>query len=265
MRAATRVRVADGVSLIDTAADGAAEGPAVLLLHGIGGNARSCGPLAEALAGHGHRVLAWDAPGYGESAEPLEPVDYPARVVQVLDELGLAQVDLFGTSWGGVIATEVAARWPERVRSLLLADSTRGSATDPGKAAAMRARPAQLAELGAEQFAADRSPRLVAPDCDPAVSAAVRDEMARVRVPGYRAAAEFMAGTDTSDLLPRLTVPTLVLVGEHDEVTGVPEARLLAERIPGARFALIRDAGHAALVERPAEVAAALVDFWALL
>jgi len=55
MRAATRVRVADGVSLIDTAADGAAEGPAVLLLHGIGGNARSCGPLAEALAGHGRR------------------------------------------------------------------------------------------------------------------------------------------------------------------------------------------------------------------
>jgi pimeloyl-ACP methyl ester carboxylesterase len=71
-----------------------------------------------------------------------------------------------------------------------------------------------------------------------------------------------MAATDTAGLLPRLRQPTLVLVGEHDQVTGVPESRLLADRIPGARFHLVPGAGHAAVTERPADVAAAMLDFW---
>lgn len=257
MTVSVRIRVADGVSLTD-----AGQGPAVLLLHGIGGSARSCAPLAGRLAASGRRALAWDAPGYGESTDPIGAVDHPARVVDVIDQLGLDRVDLFGTSWGGVIGTVVAARWPERVRSLVLADSTRGSATEPGRAAAMRARPGELVELGPERFAAARAVRLVAPGCDPAVVEAVRVEMARVRVPGYRAAADFMASSDTAELLPKVTAPTLVLVGEHDRVTGIAESRLLAELIPGARFALIPGAGHAALTERPAEVAAAMLDFW---
>jgi pimeloyl-ACP methyl ester carboxylesterase len=189
-------------------------------------------------------------------------VDYPARVVQVLDDLAVAQVDLVGTSWGGVIATTVAARYPERVRTLVLADSTRGSGTSAERAAAMRARVPELAELGAPRFAAARAGRLVAPGCDPVIAQAVREEMARVRLPGYRGAAEFMAATDTAGLLPGLRQPTLVLVGEHDQVTGVPESRLLADLIPGARFHLVPDAGHAAVSERPADVAAAMLDFW---
>lgn len=258
MPLAERIRVAGGICLTAVG-----DGSPVLLLHGIGGNARSCAALADQLARHGRRALAWDAPGYGASADPSDPPDHPALVVQVLDELGLDQVDLFGTSWGGVIGTVVAARWPGRVRSLVLADSTRGSASSPHRAAAMRARPGELTAQGAERFAAARAGKLVAPSCDPEIAEAVRAEMARVRLPGYRAAAEFMAATDTAALLPQLTVPTLVLVGEHDEVTGVQESRLLAERIPGARFVLIPGAGHAALTERPAEVGAALLDFWA--
>ncbi len=234
----------------------------MLLLHGIGGSARSCAAAGSVLARHGRRALSWDAPGYGESADPRGGVDLPARVVHVLDDLGLDRVDLFGTSWGGVIATQVAVRWPERVRTLVLADSTRGSGTNPEKAAAMRARVAELAQIGAERFAAGRAPKLVAPDCDPAIAEAVRADMARVRVPGYRMAAEFMAATDTADLLPRVSRPTLVLVGEHDTVTGVPESELLARTIPGARLHLVRGAGHTAVTEHPAEVAEAMLDFW---
>jgi pimeloyl-ACP methyl ester carboxylesterase len=87
--------------------------------------------------------------------------------------------------------------------------------------------------------------------------------MAQVRLPGYRAAAEFMAATDTAARLPAISVPTLVLVGEHDVVTGVDESRLLADRIPGARLVVVPGAGHAALTERPAAVAGAVLDFWA--
>lgn len=256
MTAPARTRLAGGLAVTEVG-----EGRPVLLLHGIGGSAASCAGVAGLLAAAGARAIAWDAPGYGESADP-DDVDLPARVVALLDELGLDRVDLFGTSWGGVIATVVAARHPERVRTLVLADSTRGSGASPEKAAAMRARVADLAEHGPRAFAAARAPRLVAPGCDPEVAAAVHAEMARVRLPGYRGAAEFMAATDTEALLPTIAVPTLVLVGEHDVVTGVEESRLLADRIPGARFVVVPGAGHAALTEKPAEVAAAVLGFW---
>lgn len=258
MSLASRVRAADGISLSDEGV-----GRPVLLLHGIGGNARSCAAAASVLAATGMRALAWDAPGYGESADPPDHEDLPSRVLRVLDDLALDRVDLFGTSWGGVIATQVAARRPDRVRTLVLADSTRGSAISPERAAAMRARVEELADQGAERFAAARAPRLVAAGCDPATAEAVQAEMARVRLPGYRLAAEFMATTDTAELLPRIDRPTLVLVGEHDQVTGVPESELLARSIPGARLVVIPGAGHSAVTERPTEVAAALLDFWA--
>ena len=234
----------------------------VVLLHGIGGNAASCADVGRQLAERGARALAWDAPGYGRSRDPFGDVDHVDRLAGAVSALRLGPVDLVGTSWGGVIATCLAHRRPGVVRSLVLADSTRGSATDPAKAAAMRTRVTELERLGAEQFAARRAGRLVSLHAGDAMVVRVRQQMARVRVPGYRAAAEFMASTDTSHLLPRITVPTLVVVGEDDVVTGVPESRLLADRIPGARLSILPRAGHAAITERPDEFTAEVTSFW---
>ena len=57
-------------------------------------------------------------------------------------------------------------------------------------------------------------------------------------------------------------MPTLVVVGEDDVVTGVPESRLLADRIPGARLSILPRAGHAAITERPDEFTAEVTSFW---
>ena len=257
----SRLRTPDGTSFTEHLPDHPPT-RTVVLLHGIGGSAASCADVAERLAAHGARALAWDAPGYGRSRDPFGDVDLVDRLAGSVSALRLGAVDLIGTSWGGVIATCLAYRRPGTVRSLVLADSTRGSATDPSKAAAMRTRVAELERLGSEQFAARRAGRLVSPHADDAVVVRVRQQMARVRVPGYRAAAEFMAITDTGSLLPRISAPTLVVVGEDDVVTGVPESRLLAERIPGAGLTILPRAGHAAITERPGEFADAVTDFW---
>ncbi|WP_346008075.1 alpha/beta hydrolase [Janibacter terrae] len=251
----------DGTSLVEHRPEGTPTRTAVLL-HGIGGNAASLGELGDRLADQGVLAIAWDAPGYGRSRDPRGPVDLVDRLAGVITARRLGRVDLVGTSWGGVIATVLAHRRPELVRSLVLADSTRGSATDDDKARAMRARVAELESLGAEEFAARRAGRLVSPHADDDVAVQVRQQMARVRVPGYRVAAEFMAGADTGPLLRGITAPTLVVVGEDDVVTGVPESRLLADRIPGAQLGIIPLAGHAAVTERPAAVADAILDFW---
>lgn len=230
------------------------DGPPVLLLHGIGSSAASFSAQMPALAAR-YRAIAWDAPGYGESADPPAPpgldgyADVAARVV---DELGAAPAHVVGVSWGGVIAVRLALRHPDHVRSLVIADSTRGSGLHRDKAAAMRRRGDELATSGAGSFAAARAARLLSPGAPADLVARVTDTMASaIRNPGYGWAAHAMADTDHTDVLADLRVPALVLVGEHDHVTTVDESRAIARRIPGARLEVVPGAGHLANQEQP--------------
>lgn len=231
----------------------------LLCLHGIG----SCAdaflhqrPLAERC---GRRIVAWDAPGYRRSADPEgEPgidgwADAAAELIERL-VAGAAdrRADVLGVSWGGVTATRLALRHPQLVRTLILADSSVGSGTDPQRASAMRARATDLADLGTETFARDRAPKLVAAaapdDLVADVAALMRDS---VRMPPYRWAANSMAEADHRSDLASIACPTLVVVGEEDTVTGPAAARELADGIAGARLVTIPAAGHLANQERP--------------
>lgn len=233
-----------------------------VLLHGIGGAASSCAPLAARLAAAGLTCWCPDAPGYGRSQDPhagIDPVDEIADVVRAVSPD--RPVVLLGTSWGGVIAMALALRHPDLVTALVVVDSTRGSGTSSSKAAAMRSRVTDLADRGPAAVAAERAGALTAPDADPSVTAEVRRTMSAVRLPGFAVAAEFMATTDLDADLSSIAAPTLVLVGEHDTITGVDESRLLAERIPRAGFRIVPDAGHVAIQEHPGAVADHVLDF----
>ncbi|MBN9129784.1 MAG: alpha/beta hydrolase [Paenarthrobacter ureafaciens] len=254
---AERRKSVHGVSLVVRG-----EGIPVFLMHGIGGAASTCGALAQLLSAHGFQTFCWDAPGYGESAAPTDGLDHPSLVLDILATLGVGPAHLFGTSWGGVIATTVAARAPEAVRSIVLADSTRGSGTTDDTAQRMLARVPELAAVGPESIAARRASKLVSPSAPAWVAEAVRADMAAVRLSGFASAATMMAQCDTTDLLPGLRVPALVLAGQDDVITGVPESRILADNIPGAELCIIPNAGHAAVQEKPLEMSAAILAFW---
>ncbi|QRY62204.1 alpha/beta fold hydrolase [Gordonia sp. PDNC005] len=229
-------------------------GPSVVLLHGIGGSSRSFDPQVAELA-ENHRLLAWDAPGYGRSADvanPLSMDDYADRVASLIeDRCGEQGAHVLGMSWGGVIATRLALRRPDLVRSLILGSSTVGSGATPESAGSMLARAADVeADLAA--FVADRARRLLASDADGTTVAAVAEEMAAaIRPAGYRSAAEAMAATDHTDRLPEVDVPTLVVAGDCDEVTGHAASQVLAGGIPGAVYVTLRGAGHLANRDRP--------------
>lgn len=238
------------------------DGSPVLLLHGIGGASASFAAQLPGLARH-HRAFAWDAPGYGASADPeCYPgmSGYADSVVGVLDGLGLDSAHLVGVSWGGVIATRVALLHPDRVRSIVLADSTRGAGASPESADRMRARATERARLSATEFARRRGPRLTAPGAAPAVVEQVVSIMSELRLPGYAAAVAAMAETDHADALQHVSVPALVVVGADDAVTGVDESRALAAGIPGARLRII-PGGHAANQEHPEAFNDAVRDF----
>ncbi|MBA3311380.1 MAG: alpha/beta fold hydrolase [Nocardioidaceae bacterium] len=247
---------------------GPAGAPALVLLHGIGSDGGSFRAQLEEFGGD-WRVLAPDAIGYGHSVDPDRPpgIDgYADSVAVLLDAVGITEAALVGVSWGGVIATRFALRYPDRVTALVLADSTRGSGTDPQRAAAMRRRGGELARDGAVAYARRRAPRLLSERAPAALVERVAATMAEaIRLPGYAHAAESMAATDHTAQLAGLTMPTLVLVGADDVVCPPVESQTIAELVPGARLQIIPGAGHHANQERPEPFNAAIGRFLASL
>lgn len=239
-------------------------GPAVLCLHGIGSSSTAFLPQVDELAGE-MRFLAWDAPGYAGSADPQAPLDldaYADAAADVIRDRVDGPAHVLGISWGGVIAIRLALRHPDLVRSLIIADSSRGSGQSDEQAAAMRDRAAELERVGVAEFAASRGPRLVTPEA-PAelverVVATMRDG---VRLPGYGYAAESMAATDLTAELGDVHTPTLVLCGDGDTVTGFPESQAIAGGIPDAVFVTVHGAGHLANQEAPEAFNAWLTAF----
>ena len=248
--------------------------PPLLLLHGLLVTSHSFVRLIPELAGD-RRVLAPDLPGCGDSDRP-PPVlcaDYSPRwqaaaLLELLDRLGLAQVDLVGHSWGGAIAVCLADAAPARVRRLALIDPTLFAMPVP-----FEGRLALLPRLGPYMFQnmyrrnelrrylgrAFSSEKLV----DEADVDLYWDRLARS---GGREAAHAMLmqllGADTmAAMLPRmraLTAPTLVVWGDRDGIVPREHADRVAAAIPGAALRWIEGCGHSPPEEQPEALAALL-------
>ena len=243
--------------------------PLLLCLHGIGSCADAFIPQIPLGPRTGRRVAAWDAPGYRHSPDPpIEPgLDgWADSAGALIDELapgpGGGRADVLGVSWGGVTATRLALRHPDKVRSLILADSSVGTGTSPEAAEAMRGRAAALTEAGAETFARERAPLLVNAAATPElIDSVARLMVDSIRMPPYQWACNSMAEADHRPSLPTIETPTLVIVGEEDRITGPRAAQALADGIPGARLVTIEAAGHLANQERPEPFNDAVADF----
>ncbi|UYG07847.1 alpha/beta fold hydrolase [Halomonas sp. M4R1S46] len=241
------------------------EGPAIVLLHGISSGAASWAPLAPYLAGY--HLLAWDAPGYGDS-QPLaaaEPTaaDYAARLDAWLDALGIERCVLVGHSLGAMMASAFAARRPERLAGVILADPALGyRAADAAKRDSVyRSRWTLLAEQGHEAYAAARAPRLLRDGADPADVARVREGMRRLHVGGFAQASWMLANDALEGYVPGgLPVPAMVLCGDEDAITTPEASRALAERL-GLPYRDIPRAGHASYIDAPVAFAAVVAAF----
>ncbi len=257
--ALSRERIA-GVSYLRRAAPGAAQ--ALVLLHGIGSNARSFAALMTALPPQ-IDVIAWNAPGYVDSTPLADgapaPRDYAEALAAFLDGLGLPRVALVGHSLGALFAASFAAQHPQRVAALALVSPALGYGVAPGAAlpAGVQARIDEIVTLGPAAFAAKRAARLVGdPAARPDVVAAVEQVMAAVNPAGYVQAVRALgAGRLLADAA-KIIAPTMVAVGAKDQITPPANAReaYSALRNP-AGFHAIPDAGHALPQERPEALA----------
>ncbi|QIP83787.1 4-carboxymuconolactone decarboxylase [Streptomyces sp. Tu 2975] len=210
------------------------------------------------------RVIRYDLPGHGGApAYPAASVgDLAERLLGTLDQLGVQRFGYAGCSIGGAVGIELALRHPQRVATLaLVAASPRFGTADE-----FRQRGVVVRTNGLDPIARSAPERWFTPAFAAAQPAIVEwaVQMVRTTDPGcYIAACEALAAFDVRAGLGRIQVPTLVVVGSEDQVTGPAEARTLVAGIPDARLALVPGASHLAPVEQPAAVTDLLAHHFA--
>ncbi|MFF9201061.1 4-carboxymuconolactone decarboxylase [Streptomyces sp. NPDC014986] len=206
------------------------------------------------------RVFRFDLPGHGGAlARPAGSVaDLATRLLTTLEGLGVQRFGYAGCALGGAVGIELALRHPERLASLaLIAASPRFGTADE-----FRQRGVIVRTNGLDPIARSAPERWFTGGfaaAQPAITEwAV--QMVRTTDPGcYIAACEALASFDVRAGLGSVGVPTLVLVGSEDQVTGPAEARTLVAGIPDARLAVVPGASHLVPVEQPAAVTDLLV------
>lgn len=215
-----------------------------------------------------HRVIAPDLRGLGASGATPGRVtmdDFADDLAALLGSLHVSGPVIFcGLSMGGYIAWSFLRRHPHRLRGLILCD-TRAAADSPEGMRARQEMARAVLERGPAHVFDAMSSRLFAantPQRLPHVVEQVRRMMLGGDPRGIAAAALGMAErTDATELLPRITVPTLLIVGEEDRISPPTEMQAIAAAIPGAEFVRVPGAGHMAPLENPQAVNAAMRRF----
>ena len=238
----------------------------IVLVHGFPLDKRMWEPQIQALSGE-FRIITPDLRGHGESQVTPGPytMDLLADDLKgFLDALNLQQVVLGGFSMGGYVVFSFYRKYPERVNSLMLLDTR----PQPDSEDAQKGREdmAQLAEReGASPIAERLIPRLLSPD----TVANRQDVVDTVTTMITGCPVEGIAGDlrgmalrgDSSDLLPKINVPTLIIVGDQDAITPPAESHSMAAIIPNTTLVEVSGAGHISNLENPDEFNHAIHDF----
>lgn len=240
--------------------EGPANGPVLVLVHGLGGRAEDWRDLAPLLAKAGFRVYLPDLIGYGRSQKPRDfsyaVHDEAKIVVDYLDAVGLKQVDLGGWSMGGAIAQHLAFDHPERVRRLMLFDSA-GLYVLPGWDTRLftPATPVELDQLDALLMPnPPQWPGFLARDI-----LRVSDHRAWII---HRALDAMLTGNDATDhLLPQLKMPVLLVWGAEDKIIPLSQGEAMHRLAPQSELDVFAGCGHLAPGGCAAQIAPKVVEF----
>ncbi|MCG3121469.1 MAG: 3-oxoadipate enol-lactonase 2 [bacterium] len=242
------------------------QGQTILFVHGFPLSRAIWQPQIEAFV-QNYRVIAPDLRGHGESSAPagVYAMATLAEDLQALvAERQCGPVVLVGHSMGGYISFAFYRKFPQSVRALVLFCTRAIADSAEGKMA--RENLAQRSEQeGAAAVAAQMLPKMFAPAtaiARPALVESVRTVMLATSINGLTGSLRGMAARPSAlDLLPHITVPTLVIAGENDLIVPASESAALAEAIPQAQLAMIPRAGHLASLENAAAVIVPMQEF----
>ncbi|MDM0037305.1 alpha/beta fold hydrolase [Variovorax sp. J22P271] len=253
------VRVGDlDVSYV---AEGPPEAPVVMLAHGILTSHEMWEPVVRALTPR-WRVVRYDLRGHGATSSTAPPYcmeQLAQDAVDLLDVLGIDRVHFIGTSLGGMIGQQLAARFGERLHSATLANTT---AVQPDPAVWQQRIDVALAK-GIDPLVEGTLQRWFTSDFqirDSAMVEKLRGIARQTSVEGFAGCAAAIRDLNHADILKDITLPTLVLAGALDVAIPPAESSRLAQAITGAQFVRL-PAAHQAAVECPNDFVEAWTSF----
>lgn len=214
------------------------QGRPLLLLNGLGGLIRTFDPLREELGDY--MTITLDVPGVGESQMPRWPMRLPRHadvIAEMLKQLGIDHIDVFGVSWGGALAQEVALRHPKMVRRLILAATSAGPV--------VLVKPADILEFFGKSKSTKPYRQAGTRNSIPALLrfGAVKGMLSlNPRTYYYQLAA--LVGWTSLLRLFRLSHRTLILAGDRDTLIHVYNAHILRRSIRRAELQIMKGEGH---------------------
>jgi len=243
----------------------AGAGTPVLLIHGHPFDCTMWRPqLAAGLPAH---LISPDLRNFGRSVSQNGPAGWSTYAEDLLaftDSLGIDRFAAAGLSMGGQIALELAALAPDRLIGLALCD-TFAQLDTPEKSSGRLALAERLEREGMDGYAKEVLPKMLCAqtlETKPEIAHELLDMMQRCPVRGAAEAARARTGRrDYLPLLAEIGVPTLIVVGEHDAFTPVPDAERMHAAIPNSVLVVLQQAGHVANLEQPQAFDAALGRF----
>ena len=242
----------------------AGTGDTVVLLHGLGSSMRDWGSQIARLSTQ-YRVVSIDLRGHGRSSRPRGPyrmADFAADIAAILAHLGVDSAHICGISLGGMVAFQLAADFPERVRTLAIINS--GPAF-PGRTLKGRltllSRFAVIRMKGLPALAPIIAGRLFPKPEQELHRRTFIQRFAENDRSAYEHTMRAIGKFDVSDRLDRIRCPVLVLASDRD-YTPVAAKEAYVSRLADARLVVIRDSGHASPIDQPEQVNDALMEFW---
>jgi 3-oxoadipate enol-lactonase len=210
------------------------------------------------------QAVTWDLPGHGDSA-PTESnfslADVADSLVALADKLGVDTFDYAGVSISGAIALELALHHPKRVRSI----AVMFSAAKLGTPESWADRAALVRASGTSTLVPDMPPRWFSPEFvqeDPMWLDTMLDVLSDVDDDSYAKCCEALGGYDVRERLGDVTIPTLVIAGDHDPSISADQVRELMTGLPDAKLYIVEGGRHLAVVDFPQVTAGALNAFW---
>jgi pimeloyl-ACP methyl ester carboxylesterase len=238
----------------------------IVFLHGIGSGSASWLQQLESEFG-GCRLIAWDAPGYGDSNIIVDSISaslaHAKRLLMLIEYLQLEKIHLVGHSLGAIVAAAFAKNWPERLQSLTFVNPALGYATQSKniRDEIVNARIIDMKKTGVDGMAQLSPSRLVSSNAKQIAIDLVQWNTRRLRELGYIQAAVMLASSDLIADIQNYNEPVLILYGTEDIVVPVESAQLVVKACQSAVYKEIPNAGHAAYIEQASDFERFLLYF----
>ena len=244
------------------------DGVPFVLVHGHPFDHTMWHPQVKAFS-NSYKVITPDLRGYGKSSLPTKGKtrfeDYATDILLLLDKLKVTSFHLAGLSMGGQIIMEIFRQAPHRIKTLIFADTFAGLDTPEIKQGRYDTA-ARLEKEGMAAYADEVIYKMLKPAHVPSMPAVTSHVIKMMKgAPPFGAATALRARAERIDYLketlPKIDIPTLVIVGRDDEFTPVAKAEELKANLRNCKLVVIEDAGHMPNLEHPEEFNSIVLGF----